>query len=88
MYHRGGLVVRAVALLVGDRGFDPWPRQTKIFKTGRSGFPLGAQDYGNSTTTVCKCQDNGLLKHWSKIVQEKWIYELSQLNNKNTIDTA
>ena len=33
------------------RVFDPLPRQTKVFKTGSSGCPLGAQDYRNSTTT-------------------------------------
>ena len=27
------------------------PRQTKVFKSGSSGFPFDAKDYGNSTTT-------------------------------------
>ena len=34
-----GLVVRASASWVGGREFDPRPRQTKVFKTGSSGFP-------------------------------------------------
>ena len=42
----GGLVVRA-----GGHGFNPTLQQTKVFKTGRSGFPLGSQGYGNSTMT-------------------------------------
>ena len=36
---RGGLVVRASASRAGGRGFDSWLRQTKVFKTGGSGFP-------------------------------------------------
>ena len=36
---------------MGGNGFDPQLQQTKVFKTGSSGFPLGAQGYGNSTTT-------------------------------------
>ena len=32
--------------------------------------PLGAQVYGNSTTTGRQCQGNGLVKYWLKIVQE------------------
>ena len=34
-----GLVVRASASLAGGRGFNPRPRQTKVFKTGSSGSP-------------------------------------------------
>ena len=37
-YHGGGLVVRASALWAGGHGFDLRPRQTKVFKTGSSGF--------------------------------------------------
>ena len=36
---RGDLVVRASASRAEGRGFDPWPRQTKVFKTGSSGLP-------------------------------------------------
>ena len=37
--HRGGLLVRASASWAGGRGFDPRPRQTKVFKTDSGGFP-------------------------------------------------
>ena len=45
----GGLVVRES----GRLWVQTRPKQTKFFKTGTcsSGFPLGFQDYGNSTTT-------------------------------------
>ena len=33
-----GPVVRVSTLCVGGREFDPWLRQTKVFKTGSSGF--------------------------------------------------
>ena len=33
------------------REFDPWPRQTKFLKLVVVAFPLGTQDYGDSTTT-------------------------------------
>ena len=36
---RGSLVVKASVSLAGGRGFDPGPRQTKVFKTGRSRYP-------------------------------------------------
>ena len=36
---RGSLVVRASASWTGGRDFDPRPRQTKVYKTGSSGFP-------------------------------------------------
>ena len=36
---RGGLAVRASTLCAGGRGFDPQLQQTKVFKTGSSGFP-------------------------------------------------
>ena len=38
-HSHGGLVVRASALWAGDHVFDPRLRQTKVFKTGISGFP-------------------------------------------------
>ena len=55
-YRRGVLVVKASA---SPRGFDSRPQQTKVFKTGISGFPLGNhgtylgiyQDHRNSATT-------------------------------------
>ena len=43
-------VVRASARWAEGPGFDPRPQKTKVFKTGGSGFPPLAQDYGNSTT--------------------------------------
>ena len=36
--HRGGLGVTASASWVGGHLFNPWPRQTKVLKTGSSGF--------------------------------------------------
>ena len=35
-----------------------------------------------------QCRDNGLVKYWSKKVQETWVCELSPLNNCNIVDTA
>ena len=46
-----GLVVRTTASPAGGRGFDPQPRQPKVFKTGSRSLPLGIQDYRNSDTT-------------------------------------
>ena len=53
------------------------PDRPKSLKLEVATFRLGAQDYGNSTTTGSRCQDIGLVK----IVQETWICELSPLNN-------
>ena len=85
-YRRVSLVVRA---RVGGRGFDPRPRQTKIFKTRNHGFPpwrSGIMDI--ALRQAIQWQDNGLVKYWIEIAQETWICELSQFNNWNTVDTA
>ena len=34
-------------------------------------FPLGAKDYGNSTTAVLQCQDNGLVKYKETRIRER-----------------
>ena len=62
-------------------GSIPGRDRSKSLKMLAVAFPLGAQDYGNSTTTGLQSQDNGLVKYWLKIVQETWICELSPLNN-------
>ena len=83
----GGLVVRASAYRMGGRGFDP-----KTFKTGSNGFPLpfpppppppplAPRIMGISLQLACQCHANGLVKHWSKTVQETGICELSPLKN-------
>ena len=81
--NRGGdLEVRESASLEGGHGFDFWPRQTIVFKTGSSGFPLLALRIMEiSLRLVRQCQDNVLVKYWLKKVQEKWICELLPLNN-------
>ena len=76
----GSLMVRASASGAGGRGFDPQPRQTKVFKTGSSGFPSWIM--GIALRLARQCVDNGLVKYWlKKIVRETWICELSPLNN-------
>ena len=59
---QGGLVVKA-----GGRGFDPRPRQTKVFKTGNGGFPpLALRNMRIALRLARQCQDNGLGKYWLK----------------------
>ena len=65
-------------------GLTPSRDSAKSLKLFVLAFPLGAQDYRNSTTTLrlaSHCQDNGLVKFGLKIVQEIWICELSPFNN-------
>ena len=86
----GGLVVRASASWAGCRGLDPRSRQTKVLKTGSSGFlPFLLRIMGKALPQARQCQDNGHVHYWLKIVQETWICELSLLDNWNTVvDTA
>ena len=73
---RSGLLVTASASWLVDRGFDPQPRQTKVFKTGSSGFPthpLTLGIMGIALRLARQCQDNELVNYWLKIVQETWI---------------
>ena len=44
-------------------GSTPSHNRPKSLKLVGVAFSLGAQDYGNSTTTGRQCQDNGLVKY-------------------------
>ena len=81
-----GLSVRLVSgrSWAGGRWFDPRQRQTKVFKTGSSGFPPWRSELWIVLRLARQCQDNALVK----IVQETWNCELSPLNNWNTVDTV
>ena len=67
----------------------PGPDRPKFLKTGGGDFPPWRSGIRDSTTTgPAGGRDNGLVKHWLKIVQETWICELSPLHNLYTVDTA
>ena len=83
IFHRHSrLVVRVSASGAVGHGFDPWPRLTKVFKAGSSGFsPLVLRIMGIALCLACQCKDNGMVKYWLKIVWETWICELLPSNN-------
>ena len=61
---RGGLVVRVPPPEWEVVGLIPGCDRPKSFKLVVVAFPLGAQDYGNSTTTLARqYQDNGLVEN-------------------------
>ena len=82
----------SVSLMSMRSWFNPRLRQTKVFKTGSSGFlpwHSGLSSHqGIALQLARQCQDSGLVKYWLKIVQETWICELLPLNNWNTVDVV
>ena len=63
------LVVRASPPEPEGRGFGGRPRQTKVFKTGSSGFPtplLALSIMGIALRLARQWQGNGLVKYWLK----------------------
>ena len=70
-------------------GSIPGRDRPKSLKLVVVAFPLALGIMGMALRLASQCQDNGLVKYWfKKNVQETWIFELSPLNNWNTVDTV